>query len=107
MEVWIVIALAGILIEGATQAKITEANAQAQSIEIEANAKAKAIKTVQAAYAESIKELNDNGTVNSFLKLQAFDALTKVANGTATKLIVPSNLQDLTTFSEVLKEKEN
>ena len=51
MEVWIVIALAGILIEGATQAKITEANAQAQSIEIEANAKAKAIKTVQAAYA--------------------------------------------------------
>ena len=62
---------------------------------------------MQAAYAESIKELNDNGTVDSFLKLQAFDALTKVANGNATKLIVPSNLQDLTTFSEVLKEKEN
>lgn len=41
MEVWIVIALAGILIEGATQA---------QSIEIETNAKAKAIKTVQGKY---------------------------------------------------------
>lgn len=47
---------------------------------------------------ESIKELNDNGTVDSFLKLQAFDVLTKVdngnkvANGNATKLIVPSNL---------------
>lgn len=93
--------------EGAAQAKITEANAQAQSIEIEANAKAKAIKTVQAAYAESIKELDDNGTVDSFLKLQAFDTLTKVANGNATKLIVPSNLQDLTTFTTMLNQKKN
>lgn len=93
--------------EGEAKAKITAAEAQAQAIMKEAEGKAKAIKTVQQAYAESLKSFNSDKEVQSYLKLQAFDALTKVANGNATKLIVPSNLQDLTTFTSVLKEKDN
>lgn len=89
--------------EGQAQAEITAAKGKAQAMQEEAEGKAKAIKIVQEAYAESLKALKDSGTDDEFLKLQAMDALTKVANGQATKLVVPSNLQDLTTLTNVIK----
>lgn len=93
--------------EGKAKAIETEATAKAKAMEVEAEGKAKAIKTVQQAYADSLKSFGTQEEVRSYLKLQAFDALTKVADGNATKLIVPSNLQDLTTFTEIFKDKEN
>ena len=57
-----------------------------------------------------VKNLKEAGADKSVLTLRSFDALAKMANGQATKIIVPSNLQDLatlgTTISEMFKEKK-
>lgn len=90
--------------EGQAKAQITQAEAAAEAMQKEAEGRAQAIKIVQKAYAEGLKDFDSDQETQAFLKLQAFDALTKVANGNATKLIVPSNLQDLTTLTDIFKK---
>lgn len=87
--------------EGEAAAQITAAQAKAKSIQIEAEAKANAIKTVQQAYADGLADVANNHQTDAYLKLQAMDALAKVANGNATKLIVPSELQDLAVLNNM------
>lgn len=75
----------------------------------EAKGKAQAIREVQQAYADSLTMISNANISDAALKLKAFEALKDVANGNATKLIVPSELQDLTTLGSALKvsaEKE-
>lgn len=91
------------------EAAETEAKGRANAEIEEAKGKAQAIREVQQAYADSLTMISNANISDAALKLKAFEALKDVANGNATKLIVPSELQDLTTLGSALKvsaEKE-
>ena len=59
----------------------------------EAEGEAEAISKVQQATADAIKLLNDANANDSVLKLKAMEAFTKAADGQATKIIIPSEIQ--------------
>ena len=70
----------------------------------EAQGQAEAVKTLNEAQALAIKMINDAAPSDAYLKLQSFEAMKEVANGNATKLIIPSELQDMTVKSSTLSE---
>ena len=70
----------------------------------EAQGEAEAILSVQKAEAEAIKLLKEAGANKEVLMLKAMDTFSKVADGQATKIIIPSELQNLTTFSTLFGE---
>ncbi len=70
----------------------------------EASGEAEAIMLVQKALADSIKLLNQDPPKEEVLRMKSFDALVKVADGRATKLIVPSDLQGITSLAASAKE---
>ena len=70
----------------------------------EADGEATAILKVQQAYADSLKMLNDAAPTDKVLTLKSFEALAKVADGQATKLIIPSEMQSLAGFAASIKE---
>ncbi len=78
--------------EAEKQRKILEAEAEMQAQIERAKGRAEAIRTIQKAEAEGIKLLNDAKASTSVLQLKGYEALTKVADGNATKLIIPSDL---------------
>lgn len=69
----------------------------------ESEGKAQAILNIQQAYADSLKMLSAVDVSDAILKLKAFEALKDVAGGQATKLIILSELQDITTLGPALK----
>ena len=75
----------------------------------EAEGEAMAIMTVQKALADSITMLNEASPTNQVLTLKSLEALQKVADGKATKIIVPSEIQNLaglvTSVQELAKDK--
>ena len=90
--------------EGHKESKILEAEAEKQSAILraeavkeakirEAEGEAEAISKVQQATADAIKLLNDANANDSVLKLKAMEAFAKVADGQATKIIIPSEIQ--------------
>lgn len=89
--------------EGEKEAMILQAEAKKESEIREAEGKAEAILKIQKAEAEAIRLLKEAGADKSVLTLKAMEAMAKVANGNATKLIIPSDLQNIVTFSEVFK----
>ena len=78
--------------EGAKQAKILEAEAQAE-----------AIMKVQQATADAIKLINEANPGDGVLKIKALEAFTAAANGKATKIIVPSEIQGLAGLAAAAK----
>ena len=60
-----------------------------------AEAEAQAIMKVQQALADSLKLLNESAPIVQVVKLTALEAMQKVADGRATKIIIPSELQGL------------
>lgn len=74
----------------------------------EAEGEAEAIRRVQTALAESIKILNESNPSNEVLTIKSLEALKDVANGQATKIIIPSEIQNLsglvTGVSELVKK---
>jgi len=81
--------------EGEKQSVILRADAARQSAIMEAEGKAKAIMMVQEALATSIKMLNEANPNDQVVKIKALEAMEKVADGRATKIIIPSELQGL------------
>ena len=79
--------------EAAKEAKIKEAEGEAQSI----------IK-IQEATAEGLRLIKEVGMDEAVLKLKSYEAMVDVANGQATKIIVPSELQNLATLGTTLHE---
>ena len=69
-----------------------------------AEGKAEAMIKIKEAEAKSIKLLKDAGADEAVLILKSFEALETMANGKATKIIVPSELQGIATFGTTLKE---
>ena len=61
----------------------------------EAEGQAEAILKVQQANAQGIRFLKEAGADQSVLALKSFEAMTKVADGKATKIIIPSDMQDM------------
>ena len=101
--------------EGEKQARILAAEAQKQTVILaaeaekerqirEAEGEAEAIRSVQQATADGIRMVREAGADNAVLTLQSFDTLKEVANGQATKLIIPSDMQGLAGIASSLKE---
>ena len=93
-----------LLAEGEKESAILRADAAREKAIREAQGQAEAILTVQRARAESIKLMNEANPSQRVLALQGLDALGKVADGQATKIIIPSELQNLGGLIPTMKE---
>ena len=69
-----------------------------------AEGEAEALLKIKQAEADGIKLLREAKADSSVLTLKSYEALEKVANGQATKIIVPSNLQNVATIGTVINE---
>ena len=90
--------------EAEKQAAILRAEAQKEKMIKEAEGEAQAILKVQQANADGIRFLKEAGADVSVLTLKSLEALAQMAEGKATKIIVPSNLQGLAGLATSLKE---
>jgi len=77
------------------QAAILKAEAERQSAILKAEGEAEAIRQVQQALADSLAMLNEKAPNDQVIKLKALEAMQKIADGQATKIIIPSELQGL------------
>ncbi|ADU25774.1 SPFH domain-containing protein [Ethanoligenens harbinense] len=90
--------------EAAKESAILHAEGVKQSKIIEAEGEAEAIIKVQQALADSLKLLNAAAPTDKVIALKSLDALAKVADGKATKIIIPSELQSLASLAVSVKE---
>ena len=96
---------AAILIaEGEKESAILRADAKRETHIREAEGEATAILKIQEATAEGLKLLKSAGMDDAVLKYKSYEAMVKVANGNATKIIVPSELQNLATIGTTINE---
>ena len=77
------------------EAAILRAEAEKQAAILKADGEAQAIRAVQQALADSLEMLNEKAPNDNVLKLKAIEAMQKVADGQATKIIIPSEMQGL------------
>ena len=91
------------------QAAILKAEAEKEAAILKADGEARAIRTVQQALADSMGMLNEKAPNDQVVKLKAIEAMEKVAEGQATKIIIPSEMQGLVGLAsgivETVKEK--
>ena len=90
--------------EGEKESAILRADAEKQSAILRAQGQAEAILAVQKATAEAMQMLNDACPNDQVIKLKALEAMQKVADGKATKIIIPSELQGLAGLATGLVE---
>lgn len=94
--------------EAEKEAQILHADAVREQKIREAQGEAEAIMMVQKAMADSIKILNESAPSEQVLTMKSLEAFAKAADGKATKIIIPSNLQGVagltTTFAEIMNE---
>ena len=99
-----------LIAEGKKQSAILNAEAEKEAMVKAAEGRAESILKVNTAEAEAIKLLKEAGADKSVLTLKSLESLEKVANGNATKIIVPSDLQNVatlgTTISEMFKDQK-
>ena len=81
--------------EGEKQSVILRADAAKQSAILQAEGEAEAIMKVQQATADALKLLNEANPNEQVIKLRALETMVKVADGKATKIIIPSEIQGL------------
>lgn len=96
--------------EAEKQAAILLAEAKREAAIREAEGEAQAILKLQRATAEGLKMIKQAAPNNQVISLKSLEALAKVADGRATKIIIPSEIQNLatlaTSLSEIVKEQE-
>ena len=97
--------------EAEKEAAILRAEAKREATIREAEGQAEAIRTVQRATAEGIQFLNEAAPVNAVLTLKSLEAFAKAADGKATKIIIPSEIQGMaglvSSLTEIGKNEEN
>ena len=81
--------------EGEKQSAILRADAAKQAKIMAAEAEATSIMKVQQALADAMRMLNENAPNDQVIKLKSLEALEKMADGKATKIIIPSEIQGL------------
>ena len=86
------------------QAAILRAEAEKAAAILKADGEAQAIRTVQQALADSMGMLNEKAPNEQVVKLKAIQAMEKVADGKATKIIIPSQMQGLVGMANGLVE---
>jgi regulator of protease activity HflC (stomatin/prohibitin superfamily) len=90
--------------EGERESQILKAEARKQAQILEATGQAEAILTVQRAVAEGIKLINEANPSDAFIKIRSLEAFTAAADGKATKIIIPSEIQAIAGLATGLKE---
>ena len=90
--------------EGEKEAMILRAEASKEAQIKEAEGEAAAIIKIKEAEAKALKLIKDAKPDEAVLKLKSYEAMANVANGKATKIIVPSDLQNIVTMGTVLSE---
>ena len=93
-----------LLAEGEKQSAILRAEAEKEVKIKEAEGKAQAILEIQKAEAEAIRVLNEAKPTKEILTLKSLETFEKVANGQATKIIIPSEIQNLAGLVKSIKE---
>ena len=86
------------------QAAILKAEAEKEAAILKADGEAQAIRAVQTALAESLALLNEKAPNDQVVKLKAIEAMQKMADGKATKIIIPSEMQGLVGLANGLVE---
>ena len=86
------------------QAAILRAEAERESAILKAEGEAEAIRKVQQALADSLEMLNKSAPNDQVIKLKSIEAMEKVANGQATKIIIPSEMQGLVGLANGITE---
>jgi len=90
--------------EGHKEAAILKADAVKETKIREAQGEAEAILTVQTAYADALKRLNEANPTEKVIALKSLEAFTKAADGKATKIIIPSEIQSIAGLATSVKE---
>lgn len=93
-----------LIAEGNKESAILNAEAKRESAIREAEGQAQAILTIQNATAEGLRMLKDAGVDQNVIALKSLEALEKVADGKSTKIIIPSEIQNLAGLVTSLKE---
>ncbi len=93
--------------EGMKESAILKADAIKESKIREAAGEAEAILTVQKAYADALKMLNEANPTDKVITLKSLEAFQKAADGKATKIIIPSEIQGIAGLATSLKEVWN
>ena len=84
-----------LIAEGEKESAILRADAEKQAAILKAEGEAEAIRKVQQALADSLEMLNKSAPNEQVIKLKSIEAMQKVADGKATKIIIPSEMQGL------------
>ena len=90
--------------QGHKEAAILQADAIKESKIREAQGEAEAILTVQKAYADALRMLNEANPTDRVIQLKSLEAFQKAADGKATKIIIPSEIQNLAGLVTSIKE---
>ncbi|MBQ7624871.1 MAG: SPFH/Band 7/PHB domain protein [Clostridia bacterium] len=93
-----------LIAEGERESVILRADAARQQKIKEAEGEAEALLAVQKALADSIKLLNEAAPTDAVVKLKALDAFRAAADGKATKIIIPSEIQGVAGLASTVKE---
>lgn len=89
--------------EGEKESAILRAEAKKQAAIKEAEGQAEAIITVRAAVAEGIKKINEANPSKAYLTIKSLESFEKAADGKATKIIIPSEIQSVAGLAASLK----
>ena len=93
-----------LIAEGEKEAAILRADAEKQAAILKAEGEAESIRKVQQALADSLEMLNQKAPNEQVIKLKSIQAMEKVADGKATKIIIPSEIQGLVGLASGLVE---
>jgi regulator of protease activity HflC (stomatin/prohibitin superfamily) len=100
-----------LIAEGEKESAILRGEAKKRAAILEAEGQAESILKIQQATAEGIRLINEAMPSNEVIKLRALEAFSQAANGKATKIIIPSEIQSLaglaTAFKEVLVDPQD
>lgn len=93
-----------LIAEGHRESAILRADAVRETKIREAEGEAEAIRSVQRALADSIKLLNESKPGEGVIAIKSLEAFAKAADGKATKIIIPSNIQSMAGLATSIKE---
>ena len=98
-----------LIAEGEKESAILRAEAKKETAIREAEGQAEAILTVQTAIAEGIRKINEANPGDAYVALKALESFEKAADGKATKIIIPSQIQGIaglaTAVGELISDK--
>ena len=93
-----------LIAEGEKESAILRAEAEKESRIKRAEGEAEALLKIKTAEAHGLKLIKDANADSAVLTLKSYEALTNLANGNSTKIIIPSDMQGIASFGTVLKE---